>query len=130
MTQLPLLADVERVERPHKRTTRTSRAAWLEAELNGRLREREFIVGKALKFLWNKHQRSVTSKRLAQWIRMDGRAWVGREWFWILLETRKALCGLRSKGLADRIDDGGPLLLWRYREAGTGERPTDQRRAS
>lgn len=128
--QLSLLSDVERIEKPWKRTTRTSRAAWLDAEMNGRLRERERIVGKALKHFWNCRQRSVISKRLAKWIQLQGKVWVGREWSWILLETRCALSGLRKKGLADRVDRGGPAVFWRYREAGTGERPIESRRAS
>lgn len=120
--QLSLLADAQRMERPWKVTTRTSRAAWLEAELNGRLCQREMIVGKALKFFWNSKQRSVTSKRLARWIQLGGRAWVGREWAWILLSTRIALSELKKKGLADRVDRGGPAVFWRYVEAGVGIR--------
>lgn len=128
--QLSLLAGVERIEKPWKRTTRTSRAAWLEAELNGRLREREFIVGKALKYHWNCFQRSATSKRLAKWIQLSGKVWIGREWSWILLETRCALSGLKAKGLADRVDRGGPAVYWRYVEAGVGQRPEETRVAS
>lgn len=129
-SQPSLLVDAQRVEHPWKVTTRTSRAAWLEAELSGRLCQREMIVGKALKYFWNCNQRSVTSKRLAKWIQLGGRAWVGREWSWILLSTRIALSGLKKKGLADRIDRGGPAVFWRYREAGTGERPAVSQVAS
>jgi hypothetical protein len=129
--QLSLLADVQRIERPWKRTPRTSRAAWHEAELAGRLRDREQIVGKALKYFWNKKQMSVMSSRLARWIVLSGKHWQGKEWAWVLLETRRALSGLREKGLADTKDDKiGRELLWRYREAGTGERPNHTKVAS
>lgn len=122
MTQPSLLDEIIRTEKPWKVTTRTSRAAWLDAEMRGQLSERQIIVGKALKYHWNRKQRSVTSKRLAQWIRASGRAWIGREWSWILLETRRGLDDLRRKGLADRVDVGRRELAWRHREAGSVER--------
>lgn len=122
MTQPSLLDDLIRTEKPWKVTTRTSRAAWLDAEMRGQLSARQLIVGKALKYHWNCRQRSVTSKRLAQWIRADKRAWIGKEWSWTLLETRRGLDDLRRKGLADRIDTGAREMRWRYREAGSSER--------
>lgn len=126
-TQLSLLREVTRIERPWKVSRRTSRAAFYEAELAGRLATRERIVGRALRGLWNRQQRSATSTRIARWIQLAGHDWRGREWTWILIETRRALSGLRGKGLVDSADRGGPLLFWRWREAGTGERPADRR---
>lgn len=120
--QLSLLIDVQRIERPWKIARRTSRAAFYEAELSGRLRDRERIVGRALRGLWNRQQRSATSSRLARWIQLAGKDWAGRESNWILIETRRALSGLRAKGLADTSDRGGRELLWRWVEAGTGQR--------
>lgn len=122
MTQLSLLADVQRRDKPWKISRRTSRAAFYEAELSGRLRDRERIVGRALRGLWNRHQRSATSSRIARWIQRAKKDWVGREWTWILIETRRALSGLREKGLADTADRGGRELLWRWREQGCPER--------
>jgi hypothetical protein len=125
--QPSLLADVQRAERPWKVSRRTSRAAFYEAELTGRLRDRERIVGTALRGLWNRSQRSARSSQIARWIRRRGKAWIGREWSWVLLETRRALTGLREKGLADTKDDGGKELLWRWREQGVGEREANRR---
>jgi hypothetical protein len=130
MIQPSLLDVVQREQRPWKVSRRTSRAAFYEAELHGRIRGREAIVGRALRGLWNRHQRSATSSHLARWIQLAGKDWVGREGFWILIETRRALSGLRKKGLADTADVGLRELRWRWREAGTGERPTEHRRAS
>jgi hypothetical protein len=130
MTQLDLLTDVQREQRPWKVSRRTSRAAFYEAELSGRLRDRERIVGRALRGLWNRHQRSATSSRIARWIQLAGKDWQHRSWDWILLETRRALSGLREKGLADTADVGLRELRWRWREQATGERPEPARKAS
>lgn len=131
--QQNLLAEAERIEKPWKRTTNLKRDAWMTAELKGLMRERELIVGRALRYLWNCKQRSCTSKRLAQFIMLDGRYWKGKERSWVLYEVRRALSDLRAKGVVDtkpaRI---GHEFLWRFVEAGTGLRPVldSQRRAS
>jgi len=128
MSYQPSLLDVViREQKPWKVSRRTSRAAFYEAELSGRLRDRERIVGRALRGLWNRHQRSATSSRIARWIQLARKDWVGREWTWILIETRRALSGLREKGLADTTDRGGRELFWRWVEAGTGQRKADAR---
>lgn len=124
--QLPLLDDVARRQRPWKRTRQVSRAAFLEAERRGQIAGRQEIVGRVLRYLWNSQQRSATSARVAWWISTAGRHWRGRERSWVLLETRRALCDLRRRGLVDtKAAPNGREFLWRWREAGGGERPIE-----
>ena len=126
--QLDLLADVTRTDRPWKTARSTSRAAFLEAEARGQINGRKEIVGRTLRHLWNRSQRSCTSRTLAKWIMCAGKDWRGHEWSWILLEVRRALSDLRKAGLVDTKP--GAELLWRHREQGAGERPIETRRAS
>lgn len=121
MTQMSLLADVIRVERPHKTARRTSREAFLENEpARG---TRKDIVGRALRYLWNVGQRSATAKQIARWIVKRGVDWPGRCPDCTLYDVRRGLDDLRRAGVADTKDDKvGKELLWRWREQGTGER--------
>jgi hypothetical protein len=129
-TQMSLLVDAHRVDRPWKVSRRTSRAAFLEAELHGMIRGRQEIVGRALRYFWNTHQRSVTSAHLAKWIRLTGKAWIGKDASWVLLETRRALSDLRRRGLVDTADRGGREFFWRWREQGILPHPIETRRTA
>lgn len=129
--QPSLLSDVQRSERPWKIARQVSRAAFLEAEARGQITNRREIVGRTLRYHWNRTQRSCTSRTLAKWIMKAGKDWPGREWSWILLETRRALCDLRKLGLADTQPHKiKHEFLWRWRDAATGERPIDTRRSA
>lgn len=122
MTQ-PSLFDVNDRRQSHKIARSVSRAQFLEAEARGQIRGRDELVYRTLRYFWNTAQRSVTSKHLARWIQKGRSEWRGREWAWILLETRRGLDDLRKKGLADTQPDKiGREFLWRFREQGTGER--------
>lgn len=123
IAQPSLLDDLIRSERPWKVARRTSRAAFFAAEQAGAITTREEIVGRALRYLWNVHQRSATAKSVSRWIIRHGVDWPGRDAWWILFETRRALSDLKRKGLVDTKDDKiGREFLYRWREAGTGER--------
>lgn len=129
--QPSLLSDVQRSERPWKIARQVSRAAFLEAEARGQITNRREIVGRTLRYHWNRKQQACSSRTLAKWIQLAGKDWKGREWSWILLETRRALCDLRKLGLTDtKPNKCGREFLWRWREAGTGERPIDSRRTA
>lgn len=131
MTQLNLLAEIQRQEKPWKVARKVSRMAFLEAEQRGQITNRREIVGRALRYHWNRKQQSCTSRTLAKWIHLAGKDWAGLEWSWKLLETRRALCDLRKLGLADtKPTKVGREFLWRWRDAGTGERPIDTRKVS
>jgi hypothetical protein len=65
VTQLSLLADVQRADRPWKRTTTTSKAAVRVLEASGEAERRRAVCSRGLRSMWNRHQEWPTADELA-----------------------------------------------------------------
>jgi hypothetical protein len=115
-------ADHAERRRIWKTARQTSRAAFFALEETGWTKTRQAIVGRGLRYLWNRRQRGATAVQVARWLRKAHEPWSRKEWTWTLITTRRALDELRQAGLADS-EDGPTALIWKWVEQGCGQRP-------
>ena len=116
-------ADHAERRRIWKTARQTSRAAFFVLEQTGWTKTRQGIVGRALRYQWNRRQRSCTAVQVARWLRKAYEPWRRKDDTWILITVRRALFELRESGLADSVEAPGGLI-WRWREqCDAGPRP-------
>ena len=141
MSQLDLLQDARRAERPWKRTTTTSKAAVRAIEASGTAAHRRLICLRGLRAIWNRRQEWPTADELADYLfstqqvpsahrdevaprlneLVDG-WWIQRKGANGTKERVQVGGGEVERGQKRRSHiSGKKVLTWRVREAGSRE---------
>ena len=128
MTQLPLLRDVERREKPWKRQRQTARQVYREIREQAKRRKaagletREEQILRLVAAHWNATQTSPTALELLAWARGRG------ELLFDVNSVRPRITALFACGLIDKVAkrrctvSGKRVWTWAVREAGSERR--------
>lgn len=127
MTQLGLLSQLVRVEKPHKRQRQTAREVYRvqrakdQQRKDAGLETREAQVLRCLSAFWNRHQYSPTALELLAWMRAKG------ERVFDVNSVRPRIKALVDAGLVEprfRLRctvSGQKVWTWAVREMGSKE---------